>query len=165
MAPQRKADGFGPSPDVFVAVPHLAVALNVFYFATCYLSFNGEGWMSVGDEMPIQLSLFGGYGVVLLLWSALAIQGLVGPGTGAGFRLAALAITARVLSTLAFLSMSEFAPDGATYVGPATTTGLVWALRNGSLVAYAFGLTLVVLSTAVELRRRRTVPAWTRPAD
>ncbi len=164
MIPLRKAHWL-TSPTGFTAFAVLVVAVNLFFQGVVFILLNNPSWVLLGHEFAVLLWLFSGFVVVRLAWTSLHSFGFVGSGTGAGFALAAYAIAARVLAELAFADGFALDANGLDWVGPARVAGVVGFLRNASLVAYGFGLALVVISTTVELRRRGATPAWTRPAD
>ena len=110
------------------------------------------------DLIP-QLGLLITFGVTFFAWSGLHAFGLVGAGSGAGFRLMCLGLAARVEVAMCVL-MTGGEASGSIYDALPATAGPVWWVRNLSLVAYGCGLTLVVLASIADLRRRRHRPRW-----
>ena len=154
-----------PPTTAFMLVALPAATLDVWFNAMFNQGIIAPEW-AFGGPILLETVLLATLGASFGVWVSLHLAGLVGSGTGAGFRLALLGFASRTASDL-LLSYAATDVDAAGLVYRATyhAGGALWLVRNGSLVCYGFGLALVVLSTAIELRRRRRTPAWTRPAD
>ncbi len=161
MACLRRA----PPTTSFMVVAFLAATLSLWFNAMLHRAVIAPEW-TFSVPIPLEIVLLATFALVFGVWISLHLLGLVGSGTAAGFRLVLLGFAARVASDLLFMyAVTDGDAAGLVYRAPDPAGGALWLVRNGSLVCYGFGLSLVVLSTAVELRRRTRTPAWTRPAD
>jgi hypothetical protein len=115
-------------------------------------------------ELPFQVGLFVAFGVTYFLWMSLYVFGYVGTGTGAGFRLALLGLAARICSSVAVVSGGPASTD-SPYAVIMRGTGPIWWARNLGVAAFGLGLALVVLASAVDLRRRRRGVRWMALGD
>lgn len=131
----------------------LAVVLTLWFQYAMYILLVGPEFASRA-ELLTQLGLIVGLGVVYFVWMALWGVRRVGLGSGAGFRLALVGLAARIQVT-----MLVWVVGGDTfqsiYVTLPQSAGPIWWVRQASLFAYGFGLALVVLSSAVDIARRR----------
>jgi hypothetical protein len=89
--------------------------------------------------------------------------GSVGAGSGAGLRLAALGLAARIAVAF-YVTLTGGEASGSIYDGLPQLTGTVWWVRHLSLIAYGCGIALVVLASAADIvRGRRTSTAASFP--
>jgi len=139
-----------------MAVLSIVVALW-FHFASFFLLV--DPLHTPGFDVSFQLGLLATLGVTCFAWVSLHAFGLVGAGTGAGFRLAALGFAARISVTF-YVMMTGGEAGRSIYDDLPQLAGPVWLVRNFSLATYGCGIALVVLASATDLVRRRRVPPW-----
>lgn len=115
-------------------------------------------------HLAMDLWLFGSLVVGFAVWIHAYLRGWVAGGTAAGFRLALVAFAARdacwALVTFCGIDWPWSVYDAYPTLGP-----FVWLVRNVGLALYAYGLAMVAIACATDIRRRRSAPAWTRAAD
>ena len=154
-----------PATTSFMVVAFLAATLSLWFDAMIHRAVIAPEWF-FNVPIPLEIVLLATFGLAFGIWISLHLLGLVGSGTAAGFRLVLLGFAARVASDLlSMYAVTNVDAAGRVYRAPDPAGGVLWLVRNGSLVCYGFGLALVLLSTAVELHRRTRTPAWTRSAD
>jgi hypothetical protein len=152
-----------PTTASFGILAATSVVLVVFKLFTEYFTTLNPGFV-LGFEFAFQLGLLAAFGVAYLAWVSLHAFGRVGAGTGAGFRLAAVGLAARVW--VAFLVMAVGGEtSGSIYDEVPSVADRVWWVRNGSLVVYGCGIALVVIASVTDLVRRRRVPPWMTLVD
>ncbi len=139
-----------------ISVVSVVVALWI-QFASFFLMVDPR--YALDFDVPFQVGLLATLGVTCFAWVSLHASGLVGAGSGAGFRLAALGFAARISVTL-YVMMTGGEAAHSIYDELPSIAGPVWWARNGSLVAFGCGIALVVLASATDLVRRRRVPPW-----
>ena len=132
--------------------------LALWRHATAYMLFT-DPLLTSPFELPLHAFLFAALGITYFAWMTLYVLGLVGGGSGAGFRLAMLGIAARLLGSLIVVSTVS-AEDGSNYCAVWRGTGLVWWVRNLGIVAFGWGIALVVIAAGMDLVRRRHRPRW-----
>lgn len=144
----------------------LSLVVASFLWWAIWAMLASGPWVLSGSDLPFQVGLLLAFGVAFLAWSGLHSLGYVGSGTGAGFRLALLGLGVRIHTEgLISLGGVRVGDSTATYWAPDSVPQMLCLVRATSLVAYGFGMALVAITTAVELRRRRTTPAWTHAQD
>lgn len=149
-----------PRESSFLALSMLAALLAIWLQCVIFGLLLDGRWASTGD-LPLQLTLLATTGVALFAWITLHARGLVGPGSGAGFRLAIVGLAARVEVSMFVLWMGGETGASIDDAVPAAAGAIRW-VRTGSLVAFGWGLGLVAVACAFDLRRARRVPQWLR---
>ena len=137
--------------------------LGVWTHVTHYMLFT-DPFSTIEFELPFQVALFATIGAVYFVWMSLYVFGFVGKGSGAGFRLALLGLAARVVGSIIVVSTTP-SSDGSTYGSLVTGAGPVWWVRNLGIVAFGWGIALVLIATAMDLARRRGRPRWMTIVD
>lgn len=139
-------------------VAHLTVLCGVFLLASEHQLFV-DPVSTRASDFRLQLGLLATIGVTALAWLTLRAFGSVGAGSGAGLRLAALGLAARIAVAF-YLTLTGGEATGSIYDQLPQLTGTVWWVRHLSLVAYGCGIALVVLASAADIvRGRRTSTA------
>lgn len=139
-----------------------AVVLVIWFQCAIWILL-ADPEVAARSDLPLQMGLLASFGCIFFSWMTLHSFGLVGEGSGAGFRLAVVGLAARCF-VAKLVEMTGAEADQSVYDAMPSITGPVWWARNVSLVAYGCGLALVVLACATDLTRRRRGHAWVTTA-
>jgi hypothetical protein len=146
-----------PSPRAFSFVAFYLVVVGIWlYQAIAWATVDPSS--AIRADFILEFLLLVGAGLVLALWTVAFGRGLVGLGSGAGFRVAVFGVAAH-LHVNVLLAVCG-CPGGRLFADqmPIVRTPIVWT-RNASLIAYGLGLALVVESSIGDWSRRRSASA------
>lgn len=126
------------------------------YFGAVNVVFGGLGF----GVVYLSLSMFGLLLLVYVLWLLLVIRGKLTAATGGGLVLSAYALAARALASAGEGVLPWY---GRWLLGHKPIYGQLDLIYDLSVVAYVFGIALVVASAIAEWRLRREAPDWALP--
>ena len=147
-----------PTTESFSIVTMLAVVIGLWMQTTAYF-LCVEPRVTIAFDFELQLGLLATLTLTAVAGVTRHAVGLVGAGTGAGFRLAAIGFAARTSVTL-YVTMTGGETGGSIYDLMPTLLRPVWWARHLSLIAYGCGIALVAVASATDIVRRRRTPRW-----
>ena len=152
-SPHSTTLGHGPTV-LFVLFPaFVAAGTYPMVFVSNLISANWAHLVS-------NLFLIAGLGVAYLVWRIVACGGRLTPASGLGFAAAGYGLGQRVFCEF----VMSFFGEPARAVWPESNFGdLVAFTRISGLIAFVFGLAMVLAASLWERRLAREAPRWVRP--
>jgi hypothetical protein len=140
--------------------PSAWVMLQVFVHAATFSLMMGPRarWL---PDLVVELAA---YSCITGIWVVAHMLGLAGAGTGAGLRLAALALAGRVTCET-YVGVLLFSGADSVYDAWPSVGPWIWFMRNVGLALFAYGLALTLFAVVSDAVLRRRHPAWVPPLE